>query len=131
MKVFLADDSAVTRQRLAEMVRNLNNGMEVCGEAASAGEAIRGIHQAQPDVVVLDIRMPEGGGLLVLDVIKREQSRTVFIVFTNYPHPHYRQRCMELGAEYFLDKSKDIDELSQILVNLAAGRQVCRVGSGG
>lgn len=120
MKVFIADDSMVTRQRLAELVRRMDGGMEVGGEAGTAGEALQAIRETRPDVVILDIQMPEGGGLRVLEEIKQERPETIMLIFTNFPYPQFLRRCKELGAAEFLSKSTDFDELQRILAGLNA-----------
>lgn len=112
MKVVLVDDSAVVRDRLKVMLADLP-GVELVGEAA-------GVIQAQsPDVVILDIQMPDGNGIDVLRVIKRLQLAPVVIMLTNYPTPHNRSAALDAGAEYFLDKFDDLERLAEVLKALS------------
>ena len=80
MKVFIADDSEVVCERLTTMLSELP-GIEIIGQSI---ESIRRLH---PDVVILDIRMPGGSGIDVLEDIKKTNTAPVVIVLTNYPYP--------------------------------------------
>jgi len=110
MKVFIADDSPILRERLKMMLSDYP-GVEIAGEAQNAPEAVQSIRKLKPDLVILDIRMPGGGGIEVLQCIKKDLPRIKVIVFTNYPYPQYRKKCMELGADFFFVKSIPFEEV--------------------
>jgi DNA-binding NarL/FixJ family response regulator len=113
MKVFIADDSAVLRERLAEMLSELP-GIEIAGYAQDVPEALASIKRLNPDAVILDIRMPGGSGIDVLQDIKKDNRTTLVIVLTNFPYPQYRKKCLELGADYFFDKSTEFEKVPQV-----------------
>jgi DNA-binding NarL/FixJ family response regulator len=113
LKIFIADDSAIVRERLVTMLTELN-GVEIVGQAETVSEAIAAIDNLKPDVVILDIRMPGGSGLDVLQHIKQTQPAPRVIVLTNYPYPAYRQKCLQAGADYFLDKSTEFDQIQAL-----------------
>lgn len=115
--IFIVDDSQPLRERLANMLTEIE-GVRVVGEARNAIEAISGIRHLKPRVVILDIQMAGGNGLEVLKTIKGESHPPLVVMLTNHAYPQYRQRCMELGADYFLDKSRDLDELREIFKGL-------------
>ncbi|MGB3770872.1 MAG: response regulator transcription factor [Rhodococcus sp. (in: high G+C Gram-positive bacteria)] len=76
MSVFLVDDHGVFRSGVrAELARE--NDIEVVGEAGSVADAVRGIDSLKPDVVLLDVHMPDGGGVAVLHAIARPDSAWV------------------------------------------------------
>lgn len=114
MNVFLVDDSPVVIERLEEMLDPLP-GIEVIGYAADIPEALRSIREAKPDVVLLDLHLPSGSGIEVLKKIKKEMPATVVIVLTNYAFPQYSEKCMELGAHAFLDKSSDFTSIPEMV----------------
>ncbi len=118
LKVFIADDSQLVRDRLKELLAE-KGSMDVIGESGDAEEAIQAIRRLNPDVVILDIRMPGGGGLPVLTDIKSRKPSPVVIVLTSYPYPQYRQTYLAAGADYFFDKIKDIQQMTDVLVELA------------
>lgn len=121
VKVVIVDDSAAIRRRLSGMLGELS-GVEVVAEAANAREGMELIRTCHPDVVVLDIRMPGGSGLGLLEDLKRSGVSVTTVVLTNYPYPTYRERCAELGANYFFDKSKEFDNLRQVVTDLVRGK---------
>jgi chemotaxis response regulator CheB len=90
LKVFISDDSVTIRKRLVTMALDLP-GMEVVGQAENAPRSLAAIRQTQPDVVILDIRMPGGNGLEVLREVKKMNPAPKVIVFTNYAHAQYRK----------------------------------------
>jgi len=117
LKVFVADDSAFIRERLPDMLSELS-GVEVVGQAEDGTEALASIRKLNPDVVIMDIRMPEMNGIDVLKELQKDKLRPIVMVMTNYPYPQYREKCRALGANYFFDKSKDFDRLFLALQQL-------------
>ena len=108
--VFIADDSLVVREHLVTMLDELPR-IVIVGQAENVAEAINGILELRPDIVILDIRMPGGSGIDVLQTIKQDKPVPVVIVLTNYPYPAYRQKCLQAGADFFLDKSTEFDQI--------------------
>ena len=125
MKVFIADDSSEIRKRIIAMLSDLAERIEMIGEAENVQDAINSIHEFDPDVVILDIRMPGGSGIDVLKKIKKINEVPVIIILTNYPHSQYRKKCMEAGADFFFDKSRDFEEI----VKVVSG--ICAISGGG
>jgi two-component system, OmpR family, response regulator len=115
--VFLVDDSDVVREHLAQLVRSVP-GARVVGEADMAFDAIYAIRRLKPSVVVLDIAMPGGSGIEVLEAIRREAHRPTVIMLTNFSQDRHRERCLELGADHFLDKLSQIDRLPEVIAQL-------------
>jgi len=121
MKVFIADDSSEIRKRIIAMLSDLVERIEMIGEAENVQDAINSIHEFEPDVVILDIRMPGGSGIDVLKKIKKKNEVPVIIILTNYPHSQYRKRCMEAGADFFFDKSRDFEEVVKVVSGISGG----------
>ena len=117
MKVFVADNSAVVRERLVEMLSELP-GIESVGQAQGGFEATNAIMKLKPDVVILDIRMPGGNGIDVLRNVKKGRSSPVVIMLTSYPYPQYRKKCLAEGADYFFEKSSEFDRITEVLEQL-------------
>lgn len=114
MKVFIVDDSTIVRERLNSMLSEIE-GVLITGEADNPEDAVMGIEKLKPDAVVLDIRMPTGNGIDVLERVKKDQPATRVIMFTNYPYPQYRKKCMDAGADYFFDKSTEFERVSEVI----------------
>ena len=118
-KVFIVDDSASIRARLAELLSRLEN-VSVVGEAASAREAVDAILRIQPTAVLLDLNLLGRTGLEVLRTVHPKAPHIVFVVLTNHAEPQYRRACTEAGAAYFLDKSRDFDEIPRVISEIGA-----------
>jgi DNA-binding NarL/FixJ family response regulator len=120
IRIFIADDSLIVRERLVTMLDELA-GIEIVGQAENVAEAISGIRTLQPDVVILDIRMPGGNGIDVLQTIKQDEVAPMVIILTNYPYPAYRQKCLQAGADFFLDKSTEFDQIPELFERFKRG----------
>ncbi|TAK07171.1 response regulator [bacterium] len=110
MRVLLADDSSIVRGRMASLLTDLKE-VEIIGEAQDVPEAVESVTRLKPDLVILDIQMPGGTGIDALEKIKRDKPAPIVMMFSNDSYSQYRQRCMELGADYFFDKSTEVDKL--------------------
>jgi DNA-binding NarL/FixJ family response regulator len=117
VKVFIVDDSAVLRERLITILSELK-GIEIIGQAKGPTEAQEAIPKLKPDVVILDIRMPGGNGIDVLENIKKGKSPPIVIMFTNYPYRQYRKKYMDAGADFFFDKSTEFEKVIEVLKKL-------------
>jgi len=114
----------VVRDRLLAMISELPN-VEVVGQADVAFEAIHSIRRLRPAVVVLDISMPGGSGMYVLETVKKDRPGPMVIMLTNFAHEPYRQKCLQLGADYFFDKSTEFERVTQVLRDLPAPVEPC------
>ena len=118
LKVYIADDSVVVRGKLKEALEE-QGSIEVVGESGDAEQAIQEIRRLDPQVSIMDIRMPGGGGLPVLKDLKARTPGRIAIILTSFPFPQYRQAYLAAGADYFFDKTQDIQKLTDLLVELA------------
>lgn len=117
MQVYIVDDSRLVRSRLVAMLGQLEH-VDIAGQAGDAAEALAAIPQLHPDFVILDVHLPDREGISVLESIKRLGSPPVVAMLTNYTDEYHRLRCETAGADYFLDKSKQFDEIPGILRRL-------------
>jgi DNA-binding NarL/FixJ family response regulator len=118
MKVLIVDDSKIVCNGLQQMLTNIAD-VEIVGQAYHAQDAIQSISEAKPDVVILDIRMPGKSGIEVLKDIRDKKLPIRVIMLTNYPYPQYRKKCEELGADYFFDKVTEIENIPNLIEELA------------
>ena len=117
MRVFIADNSMPILERLKVMLSDLSE-IEIIGEAKDGIGAIKAVRELNPDVVILDIKMPGVDGIDVLNYIKNNTQNITVIMLTNYPYPQYRKKCMELGADYFFKKSTEFENVMETLKQL-------------
>lgn len=117
MRILLVDDSKILQERILSIINECDFVQEV-DQAYNTLEAKEKLIGSNYDLVISDIRMPGGGGLELLQFIKERQPDTKVIIMTNYPYPQYQNRASELGAEYFLSKNEELENLANIICEL-------------
>ena len=122
LNVYIVDDSQIMRQRLTELVSDIS-GVEVVGQSGNPLEAFDSIRKLQPDVVILDIRLPGKSGIDLLKDIKKDPAAPLVIMVTNYPYRQYLQGCMVAGADYFFSKINEYEMIGETLKRIAVQRQ--------
>jgi DNA-binding NarL/FixJ family response regulator len=120
-KVLIVEDSEIIQQRLMDRLAPFTD-LEVIGLIQHATEAEKSIRTLKPEILILDIRLRSGNGIDVLEKIKDDAVRPVVIVITNFPHPQYRKKCLEAGADHVLDKSSEFEKIPQIIEKLIQKR---------
>ncbi len=119
MKVLIADDSEFIRDNLSKLLKTSESIQEVY-VAETVKESIELMNAVQPDVLVLDIKFPDGTGFEVLDEAKNKKEKSpVVLIFTNYPFDHYKSKSYNGGADYFFDKSTDYDKIFDAIEKLS------------
>lgn len=114
LRIFIADDSPLIRERIVSML--CASAMTIVGQAETPQDSIEGILAVYPDVVVLDVQLAGGSGLQVLRAIRHAAPDIAFVIFSNSSDPSYRKCYLDAGAENFLDKTREFDQLSQAVV---------------
>ncbi len=117
VKVLIVDDSEILRDRLIAMLSEIVEPENI-SQAKDVPDAINSFRKLNPDVVILDIRMPGGSGIDVLKEIKGNRRPPVAIILTNYPYAQYREKCIEAGADFFFDKSTEFDKVTEVFRQL-------------
>jgi len=122
MKIVIADDSSLLRDRIKSFLNGIKVEL-VIYEAENGQRAMELVYAKNPDLVILDIRMPEMNGIEVLKEIRKEKMKTKVCIFTNYPYPQYKKKCMEAGADYFLNKAGDLESIKTIITDLLSSTE--------
>ena len=107
--VLIADDHRPTRTQLRAILES--GSIEVCGEAINGSEAIDKVRELNPDLVLLDIYMPNVNGVAAAYEIRRVAPSIKIVFFTNYDVPKNSAACRILGGDAFVSKSAGIVEL--------------------
>ncbi len=110
IKVLIADDHPVVREGLSAML-NKEPDIQVVGEAENGTEAIDKAKELQPDVVLMDLRMPEVDGVEAMRQIRAANPGIKFIVLTTYDNDEYIFKGIEAGARAYLLKDAPREEL--------------------
>lgn len=122
--VFVVEDHPIVRLGLRTMLES-EPGITVVGMAGSGSEAIKTIPSAAPDIVLMDLRMPEMDGLQTITALRAQNPRQKIIVLTNYHSDEDIFTALQGGAVAYLLKSAPLDEvLSTIREVQAGGRRI-------
>lgn len=114
IRVLIADDHAILRAGLAMLV-NAQPDMEVVGEASNGSEALQRVLKMEPDVVLMDLTMPETNSFKVIEGIRKECPRTRVLVLTMHDDPAYLRSALAVGASgYIVKKAADTELLGGI-----------------
>ncbi|MBO2464260.1 response regulator transcription factor [Actinomadura violacea] len=123
IRVMLAEDQRMVRGALAALL-SLEDDLEVVGEASGSAEAVAVAARTRPDVVLLDIEMPDRDGLAAAPEIRAAAPGCRIMILTTFGRPGYLRRAMEAGASAFLVKDGPAQELAAAIRRVVAGERV-------
>lgn len=121
-RILLADDHRMFRQGLREMIERKTD-FEVVGEAGTGSEALALAQQLQPDIILLDIQMPELTGVEVAQELARSQPDIKIVMLTMYREDQHLVDAIGAGARGYMLKDADATELISVLERVARGEQ--------
>jgi DNA-binding NarL/FixJ family response regulator len=120
IRVLVVDDHPVVRQGLVAILR-WEKDLELVGDAADGLEAVQMILQHHPDVVLLDLRLPHLSGIEVMKQVRSQGLQTRFLVLTTYDTDEYIAPALAAGAQGYLLKDAEPEELSRAIRSLMRG----------
>jgi two-component system, NarL family, response regulator DevR len=123
IRVFVLDDHEVVRRGISDLLSNAP-GMSVVGEAGSAADAIRRIPAVQPDVAILDARLPDGSGIDVCREIRSKSPETRCLILTSYDDDDALFAAVMAGAAGYLLKEIGGSSLTDAIRAVAAGKSL-------
>lgn len=122
ISVLLVDDHPVVVEGLRKLLTQTGE-IVISAEANDAASGIRLAKQIQPDVVLLDLRMPGATGIQAVRRMREQEVRSAVIILTSYGDQAYVRQAIEAGADGYLLKSTPPDDLIQAIRNAARGRK--------
>lgn len=126
IRILLVDDSALVRQGVRGIlaIQAHEPAIEVAGEAGTITDALRLVPQLKPNVVLLDIRLPDGSGLDACKEILRQYPDTRVLILTSFSSDNMIYDAVVAGAQGYIMKEIDPEALCKAIVDAAAGRSV-------
>ena len=120
IKVLIADDQELIRQSL-EIVLSTKEGNEVTGTAKDGREVIRCIRKEKPDVILMDVRMPEMDGVQCTEIIKENYPQIKIIILTTFDDDEFVFSALKHGASGYLLKGISMDDLEEAIKTVVQG----------
>ncbi|WP_377153804.1 response regulator [Roseateles sp. UC29_93] len=127
IRVLICDDHRIVREGIKQILAEASD-LRVMGEAANGPEAIQQVRAGAaagsgPDVVLLDIAMPQRDGLDILKALRSEFPKLPVLMLSTYPDRQYAVRSLKLGAAGYLNKSADSEQMIDAVRTVARGRR--------
>ena len=121
IRVMIVDDHAVVRGGLSKFLQ-VHKDLELVGEAENGKEAIRLAEQLHPDVVLMDLKLPEMDGVAATRELRQRQPNTRVLVLTSFAEDNMVQGALQAGATGYLLKNVSVSELANAIRAAHAGR---------
>ena len=123
IRILITDDHPVVREGLSAMLSR-EHDIKVVGEAKDGREAVAKVNELQPDIVLMDLRMPEMDGVEAMRQIRKDHSDIQFIVLTTYNNDEYIFKGIEAGARAYLLKDAPRDQLFKAIRAVSRGESL-------
>lgn len=122
IRVLIADDHPIIRNGLVMMV-NYKPELEIAAEATNGREAVELFHKHQPDVTLMDLRMPEMGGVDAISTIRQSFPDARIIILTTYDGDENIYRGLQAGAKGYILKDAPLDEIIRAIHTVHGGKK--------
>jgi DNA-binding NarL/FixJ family response regulator len=126
IKLLICDDHEVIRTGLATLLAGTD--IEIVAEAASGKEAVQKAEKIKPDVILLDIRMPDTDGLATLEKLRAKVPECRVVMLSTYDNPTYIARAVALGASDYVLKGSSREAIIATITAAAEGESPSRSG---
>lgn len=126
IRMLVADDHEVIRTGLAALLAGTD--IEIIAEAGTGKDTVKQAEKHRPEVVLLDIRMPDGDGLATLEKLRAKVPESRVVMLSTYDNPTYIARAVALGASDYVLKGSSREDLIATIKAAAAGESPSRSG---
>jgi DNA-binding NarL/FixJ family response regulator len=113
-RIVIVDDHPVLRAGLSRLI-NSKDGFEVCGEAGSAAECMEAIATLKPDLVVVDIGLPDASGVELTKRIRAKNPKLPILILSMHEEPLYAMRALRAGAMGYIIKQDAVEKIAEAL----------------
>lgn len=122
IRVVIAEDQRLLRGAMASLL-DLEDDIEVAGEAGDGAEALALVESVQPDICLMDIEMPMMSGLEVAEILKARKAPAKIIILTTFARPGYFERGVKAGIQGYLLKDEPVDKLADAIRRVMQGHR--------
>jgi DNA-binding NarL/FixJ family response regulator len=118
--VFIVEDHPMTRNGLAQLI-NFQNDLRVCGHASTVAEAIDGVAEAKPDLVIVDVSLPDGHGIELVKDLEVRHPQIRILVLSMHDEGLYAERAFRAGASGYVMKKEPADTVLAAVRRILSG----------
>jgi len=126
VQLLIADDHEVIRAGLARLLAGTD--IEIVAQAANGKDCLRLAEKHKPDVILLDVRMPDSDGLEILQKLRQKVPNSKVVMLSTYDHPTYIARAVALGASDYVLKGATHEAIIDTIRGAAAGQSPSHAG---
>ncbi|QGJ70013.1 Transcriptional regulatory protein DegU [Planctomycetales bacterium 10988] len=119
-RILIVDDHPIVRRGLTALIEE-EPDLEVCGEADTAGEAIKKVRQCNPELVIVDISLKKGNGIDLIKQIKTYQEDMRMLVASMFDESLYGERALRAGAMGYVNKEQLTENLVEAIRRVLSG----------
>ncbi len=112
--MLIVDDSTMVHKRLKSMVEETGLTFEI-NDAFTYEEAVESIRKKVPEVILLDLNLPDRNGFELLKLVRQNKISSKVIIVTNNADEYYKEKGLLLGADHFIDKSNEFEKIPDLL----------------
>lgn len=120
-RIFIVDDHPLIRRGMHHLFAE-ETTLQICGEAASASKSLAAIKRCSPDLVILDINLPDGSGLDLIEGILRQWPQLPVLVCSVYEERFFAERALRAGARGYVSKLEAAEHLVKAVRKILAGK---------
>ena len=120
-RIFIVDDHPVVRHGLRELI-SAESDLEVCGEAGGESEAMAGIEDTRPDLVLIDVSLAEGSGLGLLKRLQARDEAAKSLMVSMHDEQPLAERCIGAGASGYINKQEATEHLVEAIRRALTGK---------
>jgi DNA-binding NarL/FixJ family response regulator len=121
-RVYLIEDEPMVLDFCTEYIKHYTD-MELVGSSGDGRSALKGVLETKPDLVVVDIRLPEVNGLEILSILKRKLPETKVVMFTGTVSPHTVRTALQGGVDGFVEKAAGLGGLGLAFAAMKEGKR--------
>ncbi|MGO8930458.1 MAG: response regulator transcription factor [Limisphaerales bacterium] len=120
-RVFIVDDHPLVREWLTTLI-DQQTDLAVCGEAATAAEAIQAVGASKPDVAIVDISLKDSSGVELIKDLKKAYQSLVVLVLSMHEESHYAERALRAGAQGYIMKRETTKKVIEAIRRVSEGK---------
>jgi len=120
-RVFIVDDHPLVREWLTTLI-NRQSGLSVCGEAATAAEAMRAVGASKPEVAIVDIALKDSSGIELIKDLRQSYPEIAVLVLSMHEESHYAGRALRAGAKGYIMKRETTKKVIEAIRRVLEGK---------